>query len=122
MEIYRHRSTSSNMNTQQTIHLAMINSYNVILGYATVDEVLDSGIAVFTHMPNYEVDLDVLYLMLAYFQEIEMYENCSSLVEYINKNWNEDGTKKDVYCECDQPSFDKYEAEMKCKKCDKTIK
>ena len=37
MEIFRHKSTSSNMNTQQTIHVAMINSYNVILGHAEDD-------------------------------------------------------------------------------------
>jgi hypothetical protein len=109
------------MNTQQTIHLAMINSYNVILGHATVDEVLEAGIGVFTHIPDEDIDLEVVQVMLLYFQEVEMYEHCSSLVDYIKDNWNEDGTRKMIYCECDYPSFDKYEAEIKCNKCNKPI-
>lgn len=122
MEIYRHRSTSSNMNTQQTIHVAMINSYNVILGHATVDEVLEAGIGVFTHIPDEEIDLDVVQLMILYFQEVEMYEHCSSLMDYIRDNWNDDGTRIKKYCECDQPLFDKYEPEVKCNRCNKIIK
>jgi hypothetical protein len=110
------------MNTQQTIHVAMINSYNVILGYATIEEIVDSGIGVFTHLPEYDVELEVLETMIDYFQEMEMYEYCASLVSFINENWNEDRSKKKIYCECDLPSFDKYEPDIRCRVCNKRIK
>ena len=100
----------------------MLNTYAVMMGQATVDEILDSGLGVFTHIPDEEIDLELVELMVLYFQDVEMYEYCSELLKYKDDNWHPDGTKKNKYCECELPSISKYIKDLCCNKCKKPLK
>lgn len=110
------------MNQDQTIHVAMINSYNVLTGIATLDEVLDSGLAVFSHYPDDEIQLESIETMILYFQHIEMFEHCATLLKYVKENFNQDGTRKELLCECELPTITEYKTVMRCGKCKRVIR
>lgn len=110
------------MNTEQTVHIAMINSFNVLMGKASVNEILDSGIGVFTHIPNDDIDLDLINIMIDYFEDVEMFEHCAMLTNYIGENFNPDGTPKQKLCECALPTIKEYKKNVKCAKCNKAIR
>jgi hypothetical protein len=110
------------MNQQQTIHVAMINSFNVLVGNVTLDDVLDSNLAVFSHYPDDEIELDNIETMILYFQEVEMFEHCSMLLKYIKDNFNNDGSRKELLCECEYPDISEYTRVIKCGRCRRTIR
>ena len=110
------------MNLKQKVFLAMINSYNLVTNKATFQEILDSDINLFAHIPDDALTTDLIYMMIDYFQDIEMYEKCIELKQLLEDTFNEDGTIKSVQCECDYPEFNSYVGEIKCNKCKKTIK
>jgi len=108
------------METHQALHVGMINSYNVIIGNATYDEVLNANIGIFAHDPN-EYNADVLKTLIAYFQEVEMYEHCAELMRLYEQDYNPDGTLKDELCNCDMPLIEKYTRKVMCGSCGKRI-
>lgn len=110
------------MNQEQTIHVAMINSYNVLMGVASLDEVLDSGLAVFSHYPDDDIRLESIETMILYFQEVEMFEHCSVLLKYVKENFNDDGSRKEILCECELPTIVDYKPIMRCGKCKRVIR
>lgn len=100
----------------------MINSFNVLLGQATVEEVVSSGIGFFAHSPDTDGSLESIKFMIFYFKDLEMYERCSKLKEYIDKTFNEDGTFKEESCKCEYPEIDEYVRKIKCCTCNLRIK
>lgn len=110
------------MNKQQRLHVGMINSYNLITGSITIDEIVNSGVSVFAHTPDSDIRFKDINLMLLYFKDLEMYEYCTKLIEYINTNFNEDGTEKEDQCECDYPNLLFYTKKTKCSNCNKRLK
>ena len=110
------------MNKKQTIHVGMINSYNLLMDKVSLDTIVQSGLGVFAHVPDEEPRLDDIELMIVYFQDKEMFEMCSGLVKYIEINYNENGTLKGEECDCDYPSIKEYSRGMRCTACDKRIR
>jgi hypothetical protein len=110
------------MTEQQRIHIAMLNSYNVVMEKAEVDEILSSGIPMFAHVPNEDVTMEAVEFMIYYFKSHEMFEYCAALKEYINNNFEEDGTPKMNGCECELPEISGYTEKVTCLKCNKRIK
>ena len=104
------------------IHVGMINSFNVLVGNVSIDDVIKSGVGVFAHVPDEETALESINFMIFYFKEIEMYEKCAQLKQYIDKTFNEDGTYKEECCECDYPEIDEYIPKAKCSICNLRIK
>ena len=109
------------MTEQQKIHVAMLNSYNVITGFATVDEIMDSGVPMFSHIPDEEVSVDAISFIIHYFQVQEMYEHCIILSDFVSKNFNDDGTPKFESCSCECPEISEYTKKMYCSNCGKRL-
>jgi len=110
------------MNTKQILHIAMMNSFNILTNLATIEEVIDSELNITAHVPTEELTPNVYDMLIDYFQDVEMYEKCVTLTQLKESLFNEDGTIKVVSCECDYPEFNSYTGEIKCYKCKKTIK
>lgn len=110
------------MNNTQMMHIGMLNSYNVLVGKASIDEIIKSGIGVFAHVPDEEPSLESINFMLFYFKEMEAYEKCAELHAYIENNYNEDGTPKEKVCECEIPEIDEYVPKVKCAICNLRLK
>lgn len=109
------------MNTKQTIHVAMLNSFNVITGRATIEEVLKAGMGVFIYLPNEDVEKNHVTEMIKYFAEREMYEHCSELRDFCEQYFPEEDVEKDAHCRCDLPEIKRYSKLMKCAKCKKLL-
>lgn len=99
----------------------MLNSYNIIVGKATVDEILNSGIPMFAHVPNEDITAEALEFLIHYFESYDMFERCANLKEFYNENFNEDGSPKDVLCNCELPEVDEYIEKVRCYKCNKKL-
>lgn len=110
------------MNKMQSLHVGMINSYNVIMGNITIEQVLQSGIGVFAHVPDTEPDLESIELMVMYFKDQEMYEKCSDLVKYMEENFDASGKPRGEECDCYQPTITEYTKKMACSKCNKRLR
>lgn len=109
------------MTEEQKIHVAMINSYNVITEAYSIDEIMDSGVPMFSHIPDEEVSIEAINFIIYYFQQQEMYEHCIALTEYMDKNFNKDGSPKAEVCLCECPEISEYTKKMKCSKCNKRL-
>lgn len=110
------------MTKEQMIHISMVNSYNVITKKATVEQVSNSGIGLFCHSPEEKDGMESIKFMITYFQDLEMYEKCSALKEYINETFNDDGTYKEEKCNCTYPEIESYSPIVKCSVCSMTIR
>ena len=110
------------MNRDQAVHVGMINSFNLLTGKASFESIVDAGIGVFAHMPDEDIEAKNIEFIIYYFQEQEMFEECAELKEYLNNNYNEDGTPKWTDCECEYPSIKKYSNPMYCAECEKKLK
>ena len=110
------------MNQKQSVHIGMLNSYNFLTGRATIEQIVASGLGIFAHSPEEETELESINFMVFYFKEIEMYEKCAELKEYIDKTFNKDGSYKDKFCECELPEIENYTPIVKCSVCKMRIK
>ena len=104
------------------MHVGMINSYNVLVGNATVEMVVNAGIGVFAHLPDEELSKEAIEFMIFYFKEMEMYERCAKLQVYIGENYNDDGTFKEERCVCEYPEINEYVPKVKCSVCNLRLK
>jgi len=110
------------MNKEQSIHVGMINSYNILTEKATFGDILTAGLGVFAHVPDEDVDYKTVKLMMMYFQEHEMFEHCADLKKYLDDNYDEDGNSNVEDCECTFPEIKAYTLKMKCAICNKRLR
>ena len=110
------------MTEQQKIHIAMINSFNVILEKATIDDVLDSNLALFSHEFEEELEYDNLIFILKYFEDIEMFDKCSEFKAFIDRTFDNKGQHREKACSCPYPDIKFYEPKIKCSACNMKIK
>ena len=110
------------MTSKQLLHIGMVNSFNVITHKNTFDEILDSSIAVFVHVPDDEIPLDIIHYIMDYFETCEMFEYCSELYDFISDNYNEDGTHKNELCKCNYPLVLGYKGTIRCGLCNNIIR
>lgn len=104
------------------VHIGMINSFNVLMENVTVEQVIKSGIGLFSHSPDEDAAMESIEFMIFYFKGIEMYEKCAQLKEYVSKTFNEDGTYKEECCKCEYPEIDEYIPKIKCSVCNLRLK
>jgi hypothetical protein len=109
------------MTQEQIIHIGMLNSFNLITERYTLDEIATSDVSYFAHVPNEDVPIDLIQLMISYFQSYEMYGYCAELMTYIKTNYNEDGTIIKHECDCAQPVITAYSKKMFCDRCKKRL-
>ena len=110
------------MNNTQAVHVGMLNSFNLIMKNATFSDIIDAGVGVFAHIPDEDVELSDLDLMILYFQEHDMFEHCAELLSYAKDNFNDDGSSKIEDCECEIPYIKKYVPNLKCDVCNKRLR
>lgn len=110
------------MNKLQSIHVGMLNSYNLILGKASIDDIVKSGISLFAHIPDEKVEIEDIKFIIRYFESIEMFEHCAVLLDFINDNYNSDGSFKEKDCECEFPEIGEYTINIRCSKCNKRLR
>ncbi len=60
------------MTQEQMIHVGMINSFNVITEKNTFEPIAMSEVSLFAHVPDEEVPLQLIQLMMDYFKSFEM--------------------------------------------------
>ena len=110
------------MTTEQMLHIGMINSFNIITGRNSFNEILDSGVSMFAHNPQRNPDYNVVALMIEYFASVDMFEECSEIRRYIDSNYDISGNFIENECDCPQPKIGEYKAVMHCLKCKKILK
>ena len=110
------------MTQEQMIHIGMVNSFNLITERNTLEEIGSSDVSLFAHVPDEDIEYELVMLMVDYFKSYEMFEYCADLMEYVELNYNEDGTRIEDGCECPQPLIVTYSKKMFCGVCDKRLK
>jgi hypothetical protein len=110
------------MTGSQVVHIGMLNSYNLLIGKATMSDVVNSNVSLFAHVPDEEIDSQFIDFMILYFQEHEMFEHCAELLHYYKENFNDDGSHKGDECECELPDIKEYTTKIKCSICKNYIR
>ena len=110
------------MTQEQTVHIGIVNSFNLLTERNTFDEIVTSDLSLFAHNPDQDPPVEVINFMIDYFKSYEMFENCAELMEYLGTNYNDDGTFIQTGCECPQPVITKYSNKMFCGECGKRLK
>ncbi len=70
----------------EKIHIAFINSFAVIIHNKDAKELIGADAGWFIHNPKYDATMEDVETMLDYFVEIEDYEKCSEIKNYIDAN------------------------------------
>lgn len=109
------------MTEEQKVHIAMMNSYRYLVGEVEIDDILNSDISFFAHIPEQDTTTDVLEFMIYYFQSHEMFEHCAKLKKFFDENFYEDGTPRNNLCDCPLPDVIEYSFKTKCNRCNKRI-
>ena len=110
------------MTEQQKIHIAMLNSFKVLTGEATLDDILDSNVPLFSHNFEEDVEFREVQFIMKYFEQIEMFEKCFALSHYIEKTFDKNGFPLEKTCECAYPDIKVYEEKTKCSLCNIKLK
>lgn len=109
------------MKNTQMIHIGMVNSYHVLMGNATIEQIVGTGFGIFSHALNEQDAKESIELMIIYFKHLEMYERCAKLKKYIEDTFDENGLYKQESCSCEYPEIDVYVLPIKCSLCDLRI-
>lgn len=118
-------------NSKQMVHVAMINSFNVLTGKSKVIDVTRSSVGFFAHDPIEPINDESINMMISYFESKEMYEHCQALnIIKLNKEFIEtaldEGFKREDFfnndiCQCEMPDIQDYKKEVRCSSCKKVI-
>jgi|TARA_E500000305_G_C4000409_1_gene226996 hypothetical protein len=76
------------------VHKAMLNSYYLIIRDYDPFLLITQGDGVFAHNPSGELDREEVENMLLYFEDEEDYDKCREIVEFIDRTWSLENTKK----------------------------
>lgn len=100
------------MKTKQVIHIAMINSYNVITGKVDEHLIMETSVPMFAHVPNEEISEKNFASIIKYFESLEMYEECSELQKEYDLRFDILKRPKEDICECEYPTILRYNWEQ----------
>jgi hypothetical protein len=112
------------MTDEQYIHIAMLNSFNVVTGKISIEDLLYSGLNMVIHLPSEDIEEEKLLIMIAYFEQEEMYEECIELRKIYDERFSEITIPKPVVkniCDCKKPTIPKYGRSVRCGTCNKQI-
>ena len=110
------------MTQEQTIHVGVINSFNLITERNSFEEIVESDLSLFAHNPNEDPSIEVIKFMIDYFESYEFFENCAELVKYLDENYDNNGVFINRECECQLPLITEYSEKMYCGTCNKRLK
>ena len=112
------------MTDEQYVHVAMLNSFNIVTGRIAMEDLLYSGLNMVVHVPSEDIEEDKLLIMISYFENEEMYEECFELRKIYDERFGEIVIPKPVVkniCECKKPTILKYSRSVRCGTCNKQI-
>lgn len=106
------------MTTMQIIHIAMINSFNVLTGKVDIEVIYNSDVSMFAHVPDEHIKEKNLKAIIKYFEEQEMFEECAELKEVYDYRFDIMGKEREAECTCDKPVILRYDYDgVRCKTC-----
>lgn len=106
---------------EKKIHIAMVNSFNVITKRVSVGKVLYSDIPLFAHDFHNGADAETLKAIIAYFEVNEMFERCAELKDLLTKMNGNSIADSGISCQCKFPELKTYSNKTKCAKCKKQL-
>lgn len=71
------------MTDEEIVHIAMLNSYDVLVKKDDVNLFLETDESYFAHDISTLITNDELADMISYWQELEEYEMCSELIKLM---------------------------------------
>lgn len=110
------------MTQEQTVHVGVINSFNLLTERNSFDEIITSDLSLFAHNPDKDPAIEVINFMIDYFKSYEMFEYCAELMQYLGENYDDDGFFIQRGCECPLPLITEYSSKMYCGTCNKRLK
>jgi hypothetical protein len=70
------------------LHMAFLNSYDVIINGIPPETITNTDVAMFIHNPSLPAQKKDLEDLLKYFEEIEDYNKCIYIKSYMNQRTN----------------------------------
>jgi len=110
------------MTEQQKIHIAMVNSFNVLTKRVSIEQIFNSDIPMFSHAIEDEPNFNNVMFIVKYFEKVEMFEECLLLKMYADETFDEDGNFIEELCECPYPKIIEYSFQTECKICNLKLK
>lgn len=110
------------MTEQQKIHIAMLNSFNVLTGRVGLDTILTSNVPMFSHTIDEEPNFHNIMFIVRYFEQVEMFEECLLLKMFVDETFDEDGNFIEELCKCPHPKVITYSFKTKCEICNLKLK
>jgi len=75
------------LSDDEELHMAYLNSYDVIVMGADIKSIIDSDIYMFVHDPSYPYEKEDVLLLLKYFEDIEDYERCIIIKDFYDESY-----------------------------------
>jgi len=110
------------MTEQQKIHIAMMNSYNVLTGKCSIEDIFNSDVPMFSHVIDDEPNQDNVLFIIKYFEKIDMFEQCLELKQYITDTFDDEGNITTKICPCPYPEITEYSFNTKCNICKQKLR
>jgi hypothetical protein len=106
------------MTTTQIVHIAMLNSFNVLTGRIEPEIIANTDIPMFAHVPDEPLKEKNLRYMIKYFEDCEMFEECAELKEIYDYRFDSLGKPREAECDCARPVILRYDYdEVRCELC-----
>ena len=107
------------MTAKKILHIAMTNSFNMLMGVVSLEELYQARIPIIVHNPHEDVDVETIDDIIEYFESIEMYENCAKLKKRYNNFFVSNNNYEE--CTCELPIIKRYSSVVRCDTCKKKI-
>lgn len=75
------------LSEDEELHIAHLNSYDIIVMGADVKTILDTDTYMFMHDPSYPYEEEDVLLLLKYFEDIEDYERCIIIKDFYDESY-----------------------------------
>jgi hypothetical protein len=110
------------MENKKLLHVSMMNSYNVIAGKASINDIAIAGLGFFIHQPDEPVSPAIMDYIISYFEEKEMFEYCADIKKVKDAIYNDDGTFREDNCKCEMPMITNYACVTRCDNCNNPVR
>lgn len=107
------------MNEKELLHVAMINSYNLITDRLTMEYIEEFALPIFVHFPEKGIDKMSMKVMMMYFITTEDYEICQELSTIYESIFNE--SMPNIMCTCKKPNYSLDYDKIVCNNCKEII-
>jgi hypothetical protein len=86
------RSNFFNVMNELELHIAFLNSYEVIINGIPPETITNTDVGIFIHNPSLPARKKDVEDLLKYFEETEDYDKCIKIKSYLNEKTNSSRT------------------------------